>query len=376
MRVLLLGGTGLISTRITEQLSARGEDVWHLNRGQRAAGFGGRPVSPNVRTLIADRTHYAAFEATMQVQQPFDVVIDMVAYSPADAESAVRAFAGRCAQYIFCSTVDVYAHPHPTGKLPYQDNAPRSGLNDYARGKVRCEEILEAAHTRGALNVTILRPAATYAEGAGVLDSLRGRATYIDRLRKARPIIVHGDGQSLWCSCHADDVARAFVGACGNATSFGKSYHVTGEEFLTWNQHHESVARAIGAPAPRLVHIPTDVLAGLLPSETLTDAAHWTFTNFQFNNIFDNSAARRDLGFRYTVHWETGAARLVAWLDAHNAIANSDLDHFDDSLIAAWEAMRSNLAASWTRPTLVRPAEKKRRAASTARSTPKSTKKR
>ena len=139
MRILILGGTGLISTRITEQLIARGDEVTHVNRGKRAAGFGGRPVSPQVRTLTADRTNYAEFDAAMQAQQPFDVVIDMVCFSPADAESAVRAFTGRCAQFIFCSTVDVYAHPHPTGALPYRDDAPHAGLNDYARDKVRCE---------------------------------------------------------------------------------------------------------------------------------------------------------------------------------------------------------------------------------------------
>ncbi len=123
--------------------------------------------------------------------------------------------------------------------------------------------------------------------------------------------MVHGDGQSLWCRCHAVDVARAFVNAAGNPNTFGKSYHATGEEFLTWNQHLQIVAEAIGAPEPQLVHIPTDVLARLLPSEALADAAHWTQTNFQFNNIFDNSAAKHDLGFRYTVRWEEGARRLV-----------------------------------------------------------------
>ncbi len=354
MRILILGGTGLISTRITQQLIARGDDVLHINRGKRISGFGGVPIDPRVRTLIGDRSIADDLAANIKQAGPCDVIIDMIGFSPADAEGAVRACAGQSAQFIFCSTVDVYAHPHPLGELPYRENAPRDGLNDYARNKVRCEEILEASHARGALNLTTLRPAATYAEGAGILDSLRGRPTYLDRLRKGKPIIVHGDGQSLWCSCHADDVARAFVNACGNAAAFGRAYHAAGEEFLTWNQHHQTVARAIGAPEPNLVHIPTDVLAGLLPSGSLADAAHWTCTNFQFNNVFDNSAARRDLGFQYTVPWSEGAARLARWLDAHNAVADSDLDHFDDNLIASWEAGRATLAASWTQPTRVR----------------------
>jgi nucleoside-diphosphate-sugar epimerase len=239
--------------------------------------------------------------------------------------------------------VDVYAHPHPAGGLPYREDAPQSGRNQYAADKVQCEAILRAAHARGDLTLTIIRPAATYAEGAGILDSLRGRPTYIDRLRKGKSIIVHGDGQSLWCSCHADDVARAFVHAAGNPVALGRSYHATGEEYLTWNQHHEIVARAIGAPEPWLVHIPTDALARMLPSAQLSDAAHWTLTNFQFNNIFDNAAARRDLDFRYTVPWSEGARRLVEWLDAHGRVADSDDDAFDDALIDGWERLAGGL---------------------------------
>jgi nucleoside-diphosphate-sugar epimerase len=290
---------------------------------------------------------------------PWDCVMDMVGFVPADAESAIRAFKGRCEHYIFCSTVDVYAHPHPQGELPYREDAAQFGRNAYAANKVECERSLRIAHKRNELNVTIIRPAATYAEGAGILDSLRGRKTLIDRIRKGKSIVVHGDGQSLWCSCHAIDVARAFVNAAGNAKAFGRAYHTTGEEFITWNQHLQMLAEAIGAPEPRLMHIPTDVLARLLPSDTLADAAHWTATNFQFNNIFDNSAAKVDLGFRYTVRWEEGARRLVRWLDDNGMVANSDDDHFDDNLISAWEKLCDDLQHEWTKTALTRKRERK-----------------
>ena len=359
MKILIIGGTGLISTRITEQLLVRGDDVWHVNRGKRNTGFGGITFERDVPTITADRTDYAAFEKQMQNAGPWDCVMDMVGFLPADAESAIRAFAGRCNHYIFCSTVDVYAHPQPQGALPYREDTPQFGRNEYAANKVECERVLRVAHQRGEINVTIMRPAATYAEGAGILDSLRGRKTLIDRIRKGKPIVVHGDGQSLWCSCHAVDVARAFVNAAGNAKTFGKAYHTTGEEFLTWNQHLQIVAEAIGAPEPRFIHMPTDVLAKLLPSDTLADAAHWTLTNFQFNNIFDNSAAKNDLGFRYTVRWEAGARLLVDWLDANGMVANSDDDHFDDNLITAWEHLCDDLQHAWTKPAAVRKREQK-----------------
>ena len=347
MKILILGGTGLISTYITQQLLARGDEVWHFNRGQRAAGFGDISFCGPIHTIVGDRAQAAQFEAQMRDAPGFDCVIDMIGYAPADVESDLRAFTGRCGHLIFCSTVDVYAHPHPQGALPYREDAPQAGRNAYAANKVACEAVLSAAGRRGDLNATIIRPAYTYAEGALILDSLGWRATYLDRLRKGKPIIVHGDGQSLWCACHAEDVARAFVNAAGNPVAFGRSYHATGEEFLTWNQYHQIVAQAIGAPPPALAHIPTDLLARALPSGQISDAAHWTLTNFQFNNIFDNAAARRDLGFRYTIPWAEGAKRLADWLTVHGRIANSDDPTEDairdDTLIAAWERACANM---------------------------------
>ena len=344
MKILILGGTGLISTQITQQLLARHDEVWHFNRGRRGVGFGGEHFDGPIKTIHGDRNDFARFETQMRELPAFDCVMDMIGFAPQDAKSAVRAFAGRCGHFIFCSTVDVYAHPQPNAQLPYREDTPQLGRNQYAANKVDCERVLNAAYHQGKLNLTVIRPAATYAEGAGILDSLRGRRTYVDRLRKGKPIIVHGDGQSLWCSCHAVDVARVFVNAAANAVCFGKSYHATGEEFVTWNQHHQIVAKAIGAPEPKLVHIPTDVLAQLLPSGSLLDAAHWTLTNFQFNNIFDNTAVKRDLGFEYTIHWEAGARRLVNWLDANGKVEDSDLDPFDDVLIDMWSAALATMS--------------------------------
>ncbi len=117
----------------------------------------------------------------------------------------------------------------------------------------------------------------------------------------------------------------------------------TVEEFLTWNQHHQTAAWAIGAPEPTPVHIPTAILAQLLPSQNLADPAHWTLTHFQFNNIFDNTAARRDLSFRYTIRWEEGTKRMADWPDTQGSVANSDNDPLDDRLIAAWERTWAHL---------------------------------
>ena len=327
MRILLIGGSGLISTPITRFLLERGDDVILYNRGQtplRAEGA--------LQQVTGDRNDFAAFEAQIAALGHFDCVIDMVCFTPAQAESVVRACAGRTTQFIFCSTVDVYSRPAP--RYPYREDAPREAISDYGRNKVACEDVFLAAHARGDFAATIIRPAMTYGEGGAIVHTFGWSTTYLDRMRKGRPIVVHGDGQSLWVTCHVDDVARAFVAAIGNERAYGKAYHTAGDHWMTWNQFHAGVAEALGVPLPRLVHIPSDVLAAIAP-----ERAGITIFNFQYDTIFDNSAAKADLGFAQTIDWVEGVRRTVAWLDANRPIENSDADRYEDRLIEAWDRM-------------------------------------
>jgi nucleoside-diphosphate-sugar epimerase len=331
LKVLIIGGTGLISTAVTKELLERGEDVTLFNRGRSEAPF---PLKPKV--IHGDRYNHREFESKMLEAGTFDCVIDMICYSPEDARSLVRAFAGRTGHLIFCSTVDVYAKP--ASRYPITEAEPhRPPEWDYAKNKEACEEILKEAEGQGSFPLTILRPAFTYGEGRGLVHSFGGNNHYFDRLLKGKPIVVHGDGQSLWSSCHRDDVARGFVNAVCNPKAFGKSYHLTGEEWMTWNQYHQTVAQAIGAPPPKLVHIPTDLLA------KAAKRAHICAINFQFNNIFDNTAARTDLGFQYTIPFAEGVRRIFGWLTKHGSIPNSDEDPYDDRVIDAWQRLGSKM---------------------------------
>jgi nucleoside-diphosphate-sugar epimerase len=327
VKILIIGGTGLISTSITRQLLERGDDVTLYNRGQREAR-----IPPAAKRILGDRSNYAAFEAQMRQAGEFDCVIDMIGFVPEEEQSTVRAFKGRIGQFIFCSTVDVYSKPIRC--YPYREDAPRNAVGSYGQNKVLCEDVLMEAHRRGDFAVTIIRPAYTYGESGSLIHTFGWSTTHIDRLRKGKPIVVHGDGSSLWVCCHVDDLARAFVNAAGNRVAFSRAYHVTGEEWMTWNEYHRTVAEAIGAPGPTLVHIPTDLLVRVAPNR-----AAWCGFNFQFNNIFDNSAARADLSFRYTIPFLEGARRTVAWLDERGRIEDSDKDPFYDRLLAAWERL-------------------------------------
>ena len=156
--------------------------------------------------------------------------------------------------------------------------------------------------SRGDIVVTSIRPGHTYGEGGNNLLHALGRGTYhVDRLKKEQPIIVHGNGTSFWPTCHRDDVAVAFVGLIGNEEAFGRGYHTAGEEWMTWEGYHQGLAKAVGAKAPEFVYIPTDVLVRLAPEQAML-----TEVNFSYNNLFDNSAAREDLGFRVTIPWVEG----------------------------------------------------------------------
>jgi nucleoside-diphosphate-sugar epimerase len=334
MKILIIGGTGLISTAITRYLAERGADVTLYNRGQRA-----ERVPQGVNSILGDRKNHSVFEAQMTEAGPFDCVIDMICYLPQEAESAVRAFSGRVGQFIFCSTVDVYTKP--AARYPITEAAERQPATSfpYAFNKAACERLFERAHERGDFPVTVLRPAHTYGEPGHIIHTLRSGTYFLDRVRRGKPIIVHGDGTSLWVSCYRDDVARAFVAAIGNTSAYGKAYHLTGEEWLTWNAYHRGVAEAMGAPPPRLVHIPTELLNKVAPR-----LAEWCVMNVRFTNIFDNAAARADLGFQYTIPWVEGVRRTVTWLQARDQIEDSDAYAFYDRIIATWERLGANMA--------------------------------
>ena len=333
MKVLIIGGTGLISTAITRYLVERGEDVTIYNRGKQVADIPGE-----TRRIIGDRKDYAAFEAQMAEAGTFDCVIDMIGFVPADTESAVRAFRGRAGQFIFCSTVDTYTKP--AKRYPITEDAERepSPSFPYAFRKAKCERILEEAHQHGDFPVTIIRPAHTYGEGRGLIHPFVGGNHIFDRIRKGKPIIIHGDGSSFWPACHRDDVGRAFANAAGNKETYGKSYHVTSDEWMTWDQYHQGIAEAMNVPPPRIIHIPTNLLGKLFPR-----TAEWTVENFQYNNIFDNTAVYTDLDFRRTISWVDGVRRVVDWLDEHDQIENSDDHPFYDRVIKAWERLGEDM---------------------------------
>lgn len=333
MKILIIGGTGLISTSISRQLLEAGHNLTLYNRGQTEPRLSG-----DYQHIRGDRNNYADFEEKVSAAGPFDCVIDMVCFKPEQAESAIQAFAGRVGQFIFCSTVDVYTKPPAT--FPVTESHQRISLTDYGRDKAKCEDLFMSAHHAGKFPVTILRPASTYGEGGNIIHTFGWQTYFLDRLRKGKPVIVHGDGEALWVSCHTDDVARGFVNAIGNEAAYGQAYHLTGEEWQTWNQYHQRLAQAIGAPTPDIVHIPADILVRVSPEHTMI-----TYLNFQYTNIFDNSAAKRDLDFKVTVDWLSGSKRTYDWLEANDRIEDWQSFPLYDQIVERYRQLGSEMAA-------------------------------
>jgi nucleoside-diphosphate-sugar epimerase len=325
MKVLLLGGTGQISTGIVKALQTRGADITVYNRGQTDNRLG-----PGVRQLTGDRNDFAAFERTMAAAGTWDVVIDMICFRPDQAESAVRTFTGRCGHFIFCSTVCTYGNTQTI--IPTLETTPQTPHSTYGRDKVACEKIFLRVHAGGAMPVTIFRPSHTFGPGGGIINNLGWAPTFVDRLRRGRPIIVSGDGHGLWQSAYADDVGLGFAYAAGRAKCFGEAYNVVADEVVTWDDYTRRTAAALGAPAPRIVHLPTDFLLAL-------DRPRFVALEeiFRFHGVYSNAKLKRDVPeFRLATPYEEGVRRTVAWMDAHHKVVSADTDTFEDRLIEIW----------------------------------------
>jgi len=336
MDVLLVGGTGIISTGITEQLVAAGHDVTLYNRGQTDV-----TVPDAVDHVQGDREDLETFERDVPEIGP-DAVVDMRCFTPDEAESAIRACAD-VDRYVFCSSVAAY--DHPVEDYPITEDAPRKPAGEnYGEAKAECERRFERAHAESDFPVVTLRPGHTYGEGGtrgGLCYSLGWEQTaFVDRLRQGEPVVVHDSGTSLWASCHRDDVASAFVAALERGET-GEAYQVATEEEYAWDAYLEIAADAIGAPDPEIVHVPTECIAAALPerSELLT-------RDLQYSLTYDSSKARDALGFDPEVDWADGFRRTVEWLDERGEIDPAESAD-DDAVVEAWESARDAFDAEW-----------------------------
>jgi nucleoside-diphosphate-sugar epimerase len=327
MKVLFIGGTGVISSACSRLALKRGVDLYLFNRGQTA-----RPIPAGVRILNGDIRDRASVEHALG-DSTFDVVANWIGFTPDHVEADVEFFRDRTGQYIFISSASAYQKP--LSSLPITESTPlHNPFWAYSRAKIACEERLMQAYREDKFPITLVRPSHTYDQ---TMVPLLGGYADIDRMRKGKKVIVHGDGTSLWVLTHHEDFAKGFVGLLGNNHAIGHAFHITSDEVLTWNQIYSILARAAGVE-PQIVHVPSDLIATFdaeLGAGLLGDKAH--------SVIFDNSKIKRLVpDFAATMPFSQGAKEIVAWFDADPArqVVNKQASHLSDRIIAAYEAIR------------------------------------
>jgi nucleoside-diphosphate-sugar epimerase len=328
MKVLFIGGTGLISSACTQLAVERGVDLFLLNRGSHPdRTFGATPI-------IADLRDEAAVERALAGNR-FDAVVDWIAFTPADIERDLRLFRARADQFVFISSASAYRKPL-VDWLVREDSPLANPFWDYARDKIACEERLMRAFRDDGFPVTIVRPSLTYGDTQVPLavNSWARPYTAIARMRRGRPLIVPGDGTSLWTITHNSDFAKAFVGLLGRPQAIGQAFNIMSDEVLTWDEIYRQVAAAAGAEA-RIVHIASDFIAECLPEmrgTLLGDKA--------VSAVFDTTKIKRFVpDFRATTPFAEGIRRTLAWFDADPARqqVDSEMDDRWERLIAAYE---------------------------------------
>ena len=325
MKALFIGGTGIISSACAPLAVERGIDLTLLNRGQST-----RPLVAGVPVLHGDIRDREA-TARLLGDQTFDVVVDFVAFTPEHIETDLALFRGRTKQYVFISSASAYQTPPLS--WPTTESTPlRNPFWPYSRNKIACEDMLVRAYRDEGFPITIVRPSHTY-DAAAI--PLFGRYTVLDRILRGKPVIVHGDGTSLWTLTHHRDFAKGFVGLLGNAHAIGEAIHITSDEALTWDQIVEALADAAGV-APQIVHVPSDRIAAYdagWGAGLLGDQSH--------SMIFDNSKVKRLVpDFVATIPFRQGAAEMVAWYASHPEAQKVDpkVSELFDTIIAAERA--------------------------------------
>jgi nucleoside-diphosphate-sugar epimerase len=322
MRVLFIGGTGIISSACSELAIQQGVELYLMNRGKSI-----RPMTKGAIRLQADIRQPATVSSVLG-DRSFDAVVEWLAFTKEHIQSDIELFRNRTRQYVFISSASAYQKP-PTA-LPITESTPFvNPFWQYSRDKAACENLLEQAGRESGFPFTIVRPSHTYDR---TLLPFHDGYTTVARMRANKPVVVHGDGTSLWTMTHHCDFAVGLLGLLGNPGAIGQTFHITSDESLSWNQIYTIVGHAAGVE-PQLVHIPSELIARYDPAwgdSLLGDKSH--------SMVFDNRKIHQFVPqFNPVIPFWQGAQEIIAWYDAdaQRQVINEKSDLLQDTLIAA-----------------------------------------
>jgi len=310
MKVLFIGGTGNISSACSELAISRGIELYHLNRGLSA----GIHDVKGAKTIIADIRNFEETRKAIEGQH-FDAVVDFIAFEPEHILDDIRLFTGKTDQFVFISSASAYQTPPE--KLPVTEETPlENPYWEYSRNKIECENLLEAEYQKNEFPYTIIRPSHTYSK---TLIPVEGGYTVLHRMLKGLPVVVHGDGTSIWTLTHHKDFAVGLVGLLGNPDAINQAFHITSDEWLSWNNIFTLMAAELGVTA-QLIHIPSDIIANYdkkIGDSLLGDKAH--------SMIFDNAKIRKFVpDFNPQISFHQGVKEVVEWYKANTMSQDPD----------------------------------------------------
>lgn len=336
MKVLFIGGTGNISSACSRFAVEKGIDLYHLNRGKVKAD-----VPAEVKTITADIKNKQQVEQALKGHS-FDVVVNFIAFTPEDVLQDIEIFKGKVKQYIFISSASVYqkvgGHSVITESTPLYNP-----YWDYSQDKIRCEEILNNEFRESGFPITIVRPSLTYETVIPVAIGSWTDYTIIDRMKKGKPVIIHGDGSSIWTVTHSIDFAKAFTGLLGHQQAIGHAFHITSDELLNWNQIYEAVAEAAGVEL-NAVHIASDFIC------EVADTMGWEWMRGNLHGdkavstIFDNSKIKRFVpDYVATIPFKEGIKSTLQWFesDPERMVIDEGNDQFIEKVINAYKGGKS-----------------------------------
>jgi nucleoside-diphosphate-sugar epimerase len=329
MKILFIGGTGLISSACSELVVGRGHDLFILNRSQTTK----YSIPAGAHLLTGDVHGNPGALHSLLNGHEFDSVVDWIAYTEEDIARDLALFRDKTRQFVFISSASAYQKP-PENYLITEDTPLSNPYWQYSMDKIACEERLLREYRESGFPVTIIRPSLTYGPSQIPLcvGSWQHPYTVIDRIKRGKKLIVPGDGTSLWVLTWNSDFARGLVGLLGNGQAIGQAFHITSDEVLSWNQIYLEVYKAIGV-LPNIIHIPSDFIAALWP-----DAIGSLIGDKANSAVFDNSKIKRFVPeYHCDVTWAEGVRRAIAWHDAETS--RRTIDHETNDL---WDQIINN----------------------------------
>jgi nucleoside-diphosphate-sugar epimerase len=334
MKILFIGGTGVISSACSDLVAARGHELFVLNRSTSKM----YPLPEGVTLLNGDIHADEEQLASLVAGHHFDAVVDFIAFSVNDIERDLRLFRDRTDQFVFISSASAYQKP-PKNYLITEETPLENPYWQYSRDKIACEDRLMQAYRTDGFPVTIIRPSHTYGPTQipfGV-SSWRYPWTVADRMKRGQKVIVPGDGTSLWVLTWNADFAKGLVGLLGNQKAIGEAFQITSDQVLSWDQIHLETYGAMGLE-PHLVHLPSDFLAAYW-----SDAIGSLIGDKANSVVFDNSKIKRFVpDYLCEVDWAQGVRRSLAWFEAHPEFQT--IDHEMNSL---WDRMIASYERAW-----------------------------